>query len=1357
MMSQGGDGNSGWPCGGDWPSEECQPGQTLPGTDGGSDFGDSLLQELARHIARPALMRHHLVPGTQLGGADGQRFVLLQELGAGGMGQVMRAWDGQLQRVVALKFLQPREEWVDIALREARLIARLDHENIVRVFDVQEWRPPSGDARIPFLVMECLEGESLADLMRRERLGLRRTLALMRGIASGLAHAHAHHIVHRDLKPSNVFLTHRGTVKLIDFGLAHFTLTGSTFTPSLPTAGTPPYMAPEQWRGEPLDERTDVWGAGVMMYEMLTGELPYRRGAQRELREQILSPEPVPPLRERHPELPWELESLLSMTLAKEPAQRLISAAELQEELRELEEHLLPAPGVSRTMAPERRRVTLVACRVEGLAGLACDSEDSGELEAAFQRAFTEVIQQHGGFVTLCMGNEALACFGYPTAHEDDSERAVGAGLRMTSAITGALQPRRREPPRRAGPQVKVGIHTDVVVLGGALQGPGGGATHIQGQAPTLAAWLAREAGPGEVVLSQQARLLAQRAFESQPLGPRVYEGSRRLQVHRVLGPRQRVSRFDSRRTPGVRPTALVGRERELAALLSRWEALREGQGAFVLVHGEAGIGKSRLLQELCERVPTEQAVRLTLQCWSQFATSVFHPVIELAQRVWLTAERSPQENLAALETCLSHWKLPPVQRQLLASLLALPVAEAPLHERFTPERQMEEVLDALGTLLLRVASARPVLLLVEDLHWADPSTLKLLSAVMERARGARILGLLSARPGFRPPWKPSSHFHLLGLERLPPEASVRLVEAVARGRTLPEGRMEPLVSRTDGVPLFVEEMTRAVLEGGDAASIPATLQELLLARLDALPRSQKELAQWCAVVGRGFTQALLVSITGQGEAVLQRRLVGLVDAGLLRPHAEATGPGFQFRHALIQEAAYQSLPRVTRREHHRRIAHALREHFPDVAERRPELLAHHHTEAGERVPAIEAWKKAGQRAALRYANEEAVSHLNQALELLRCLPASAWRSQEELQLLMALGLPLVQLRGYASPEVERTYAPVRELILELGDALAGLELPYWGAFSYFFTQRKFREAHEVAELLVRLGGRHSIVGLQSLGYRMMATDFFNWGDLPLALEHIELALATSGDVEDLEEQRVLALKHWINPRAMALAFSSVLRSASDELDVARRHAREAVAWAGTLGHPHTSAAVLTYAAIGAQNRRDAKSALEWATRCVELSREHRFRLWLWWSSLLKAWAMSWLGQAEEGLVLMREALELYERSGFQTGIPHNYGMLAEILLLLGRTDEGLQAARKALAPENFERGERAWEADVHLIHGQLLLQAHREAEAREAFLQALHLARQQGARLYIRWARDRLGGPHDEPGAGPDAPPPSH
>ncbi len=980
--------------------------------DGESDFEDSFLREVATAAPRTKLRR--LFPGERLGGSDGRRFEIIDRLGEGTMGQVFRAHDAELQRVVALKFLFPSEELAGMGLREARAIARLDHENILRIFDVSEWRDGPGEPPVSFLVMECLQGESLAELLRRERkLELRRALKLMHGVAAGLAHAHEHHIVHRDLKPSNVFITRQGPVKLLDFGLAWLAPKGTaSVLQELPSAGTPSHMAPEQWRGEQVDERTDIWAAGVMLYELLTGERPYPDLRADALREKVLSPEPVPSLRERHPELPWELESLLAVALAKDPGKRLLSAQELREELRELEEHLRPGRGGQRSVAPQRRQVTLVSCRLAGLSALAeqWDSEDFGELEATFHRVASQVIQRHGGSITLCIGDEVLACFGYPVIKEGDSESAVRAGLELPKAVRQALRARPGSSPELA---VQVGIDTDLVMFDDIPPELRGRTPTIQGQAPRIAAWLGRQAGPDQVVLGPSTYSLVKRAFDTVPLGARAFDGRRTLEVHRVLRSRVVVIRFERTHAGEDRLSPLVGRERELRLLLDAWRRTREGQGGYVLVSGEAGIGKSRLMQELRERVLPEQPLLLTLQCWSQFSASALHPVIEALQRLWLRPELSPQENLRALELRLRERGLTPVQVGLLASLVSLPVAEDSPHLRLTPQRQKEEMMATLAALPMHQEFDRPVLVVVEDLHWADPSTLQLLGFLLEFVHRLRVLLVLSARPEFRPPWGQHPHFQLMALERLSAACTERLVKEVARGQRLPDTVVMQLVARTDGIPLFVEEMTRVILEGGAAAAIPLTLQELLLARLDALPRRQKQLAQLCAAVGRSFSQALLALLTGLTDTALRRDLAGLVAAGLLQPWDEDSEPGYQFRHALFQEAALQALPRGARRQYHQRIAQALEERTVKPAG----LLAYHYLAAHDEAKGLEYTRIAARAAKRQYANDEAIQHYHRALEVLSTaehLPR-AGVLEDTRQLTLELAQTLLQAGHYTA------------------------------------------------------------------------------------------------------------------------------------------------------------------------------------------------------------------------------------------------------------------------------------------------------------------------------------------------------
>jgi serine/threonine protein kinase/tetratricopeptide (TPR) repeat protein len=1334
--------------------------------EGSLEFEDPLLMRVAQ-VSVPFRIPG---PGERMGGLDGQRFEIVEQVGGGAMGVVFRARDAELQRVVALKFLLPREglieEPMSVMLRqEARAIAQLNHENIVRLHDVADWKGSPWEPRVPFLVMECLDGESLASLLRRERPSLRRALEIMSAVAAGLAHAHEHHVIHRDLKPGNVLVTKKGQVKILDFGLAYLAAAIFPESPNLPAAGTPAYMAPEQWRGEAQDERTDIWAAGLMLFELLTGEPPYLETSLSGLRAQVLSEAPVPSVRERRPELPVELDALLAAMLAKDPERRLSSAAEVRERLRRLEENLTLWRDEPRSLPPQRRPVTLVACWLADLAGLAehLDAEDFSELEGAFHQSCSEIVQRHGGTITMCVGDEVLACFGYPQAREEDAEKAARAGLHLATHLGISMQQKLPYLPRRKL-TVKVGIHTDTVVLDNLPPELQGQTPALQGEAPQIAQWLARQAEPDTVCLSRTPWKLVHGAFRTEPLGPRSFQGLaglKTLELHRLVRESRTTNRFN--RAHAQEPlTPLVGREAELRRLTGFWEQALEGRGAYVLIRGEAGIGKSRLIQELREHIPAQGALRLWCQCWAQFSTSAYHPIIELLQHLLrLDPEGAPQENLRKLEGRMRAAGMSEEHVRLVATFLLLPVAQESPHLRLTPERQKEKIFEALMAVLLHMTEQRPVFVVVEDLHWADPSTLELLCFLLARIEKVRLCVFLSARPDFQLTWPKHEWLHQLTLDRLPPRDTLELVRQSASGMQLPEETLDQLVAKTDGVPLFVEEMTRMLVEQPlpgagprEPNSIPPTLSGLLLARLDMLPRRQKALAQLCAVVGRGFSHAMLATLSGRSDEVLAQDLSGLLQVGLLQQVEDNSGRRYQFRHALIQDAAYQSLLRRTRREYHWRIAWALAAQFPELAETQPELIAHHYTEGGEIEPAIGFWAKAGLRASQRSANKEAISHLSQALRLLRSLPDAAQRTEQELQLLAALGLPLMQTQSVRSHEVEQTYERALQLFHQVEDALPRLQITTWGSYAYYFMRARFDVAHELAELLVSVGERKSSQELLSLGHRMMATDFFTWGQMPMALEHVEQALAYS-DV-DLEQHRDLAVKQWVNPRVAALAYSTVILSAMGRDEEAVKNAGEAIALAEKIGHAHTLALGLTYVALGCQLRQEPECALHWAGRGIAVSSEHRFRLWLGWSGFIRLWAMAELGSPEEALEQMRTQLGKWRNAGIRAGMPLFLGSLANIHMKLGQYTQGLSALSHALGWADA-LGERSFEVELHRIEGELLRALGHEPAATVSFMHARDVARRQGSAGFGRRVEQSLERQFREQGHGspPDWRPP--
>ncbi|AKJ02867.1 putative ATPase [Archangium gephyra] len=1285
-----------------------------------SESDDSFLREVLQVEPSSRLP----VPGQRLGGPEGRRFEILEPMGRGGMGQVFRARDETLRREVALKFLLPRPGFEELALAEARAVARLDHENIVRIFDVAEWSHTPGDARVPFLVMECLEGESLAGLLRRERPELRRALEILEAIAAGLAHAHARGIVHRDLKPGNVFLTREGTVKLLDFGLSHLAVE-PVRSKLQPAGGTPAYMAPEQWRGEPQDARTDIWAAGVVLYELLTGEPPFQGATMAELRERVTSLEPAPPVRVRHPEVPRRVAVLLTTALAKEPARRFSSALELRQEVRELRGRLFEAGRETRGAAaePQRRQVSLVSCQLAGLAegGASLDLEDLGELEAAFHEACVEVIERHGGTVALSMGGEVLACFGWTQGREDDSERAVRAALQLTGELRDTLGRGLPHLPL-SGLFVRGGVHTEWMAVG----------PRLQGEAPKVAAWLARRAGPGEVVVSDTTWKLVRGAFQSEPLGSHAFEGlSGRvsLETHRVRCEREGASRFERAHVAG-RLSPLVGRERELEGLLGLWEQAQRGHGAFVLVSGEAGIGKSRLIEALCERV-AESSSLIRVQCWSRFTTHALHPVLEMLQlAVGIRPEEPPALRLEKLKARLGALGLSEEDRALLGLLLGLPVPEGSPVLQLSPERRKEKTFESLAHMLMSCPCEDPPrLLVIEDLHWADSSLLEFLSFLLERVGKASFLVVLSARPEFQPDWPRSEGVHRLMLERLPAGRAAALVREVARERELPEETVQTLVRKTDGIPLFIEEMTRMVLEGGAAASIPLTLHELLLARLDLLPSRQKALAQLGAVVGRVFCARMLALLSERDEITVRRDIAGLMEAGLLIERERDVEPGldYQFRHALFQKAAYQSLSRSTRRRHHRRLVPALETHFSGLVEARPEVLAHHLTEAGEHVRAIGYWARAGRLALERQDSPEALGHLTRALELLPVLTEDARRLQRELEIRMGLGLSMLQVHGYDAPETERMFARVWELFSLVGEALPQLDLPLWALFAYYRGRSEYHRAKELAERLVDLGQRHGQWALRSLGDVMSAVILFAWGRPWEAAR--ELARVLGRPEPSLEEHRALALRYGSDPWMMALAESTIVHAVLGRMEESRRRAREALELAGRIGHPYTLGSAQIYVAMGRLLRREPQGALPLVDRALTFASERRFVIWSTWATLVRGGALAGLGRPREGLALAQGVLEAWRGRGIHNGIPSCLSVVAQTRLALGQVQEALAAIDEALV-RSAETGEIGGDTWLHLVRGECLRQAGREEEAGSCFVRALAVARAQGAGL---------------------------
>jgi class 3 adenylate cyclase/tetratricopeptide (TPR) repeat protein len=781
----------------------------------------------------------------------------------------------------------------------------------------------------------------------------------------------------------------------------------------------------------------------------------------------------------------------------------------------------------------ERRQLTVMFCDLVGSTALPeqLDPEELREVVRAYQEVCAEAVDSHDGYIAQYLGDGLLVYFSYPQAHEDDAQRAVRAGLGIVGAIheLPLLNTRLQQTL-----QVRIGIHTGLVVRGEMGGGKKRDPMAIVGETPNIASRLQGLAKPNTVVISSATYRLVEGLFECHDLGMHALKGiSSPMKVYQVICESGVWSRFEVSATKGLTP--LVGREQEVGLLLERWEQVKEGRGQVVLLSGEAGIGKSRLVQVLKEYVAGEAHARIESRCSPYYQNSAFYPVIDHLQQLLFKKEDSPEEKLGKLKRALvGAQHAVPLQEAvpLFASLLSLPLPDRYPPLNLTPQRQKQKTMEALLAWLMKEAEKQPVLRIVEDLHWVDPSTLEYLSLLVEQVPTARIFTLLTFRPDFSPPWTGRAHLTQITLNRLNRTQVEVMVERVTGGKAIPAEVLQQLVARTDGVPLFVEELTKMVLESGllteqegyyeltgplPPLAIPTTLQDSLMARLDRLG-TVKEVAQLGATLGREFTYELLHAVSPLDEATLQRELDKLVEAELIYQRGLPPQTRYFFKHALIQEAAYQSLLKSKRQQYHQKIAQILEERFTETAETQPELLAHHYTEAGFVGQAIPYWQKAGQIARQHSANVEAISHLTKGLGLLKTLEDTHERNQQELDLQTTLGPALMSTKGYASTEVEKIYTRALEICQQIGKT-PQLFPVLRGLWEFYEVQGKLPTAHVLGEQLLSLAQSLQDPPLLLVAHDVLADTLLWLGEFASARAHSEQGIA----LYNLQQHRTLA------------------------------------------------------------------------------------------------------------------------------------------------------------------------------------------------------------------------------------------
>jgi class 3 adenylate cyclase len=828
----------------------------------------------------------------------------------------------------------------------------------------------------------------------------------------------------------------------------------------------------------------------------------------------------------------------------------------------------------------ERRQLTVMFCDLVGSTALSVqlDPEDLREIIAAYHRAIAAIVAESGGFVARYMGDGVLVYFGYPQAHEDEAQRAVRAGLSAIEAVS-------RLDVGSAKLQARVGIATGLVVVGDLIGEGSAQEQSVVGETPNLAARLQAVAEPGTVVIAAGTHRLVGNLFEYRELGAVEVKGfAAPVPAWQVLRPSTIASRFEALHGSALAP--LIGRDEEIDLLLRRWARAKAGDGQVVLISGEPGIGKSRITAELEQRVRVEPHLRLRYFCSPYYQDSALFPFIEqLGRASQLASDDPPAVKWHKLEDLLARAAPPDDDVAFLADLLSLPVSERHPLPNLSPQRKKARTLEALIRQVEGLSRRLPIVAVFEDAHWVDPTSRELLDLAVEQVRSLPVLLVVTFRPEFQPPWIGQPQVTMLALNRLDRRDRTALVEQVAGSKPLPIEVVSQIADRTDGVPLFVEELTKSVLESGILGeeldryvldrtlppfAIPTTLQDSLMARLDRLA-SVRLVAQIGAAIGREFSYALLRAVARLPEGELEAALARLVASELVFQRGATPAAVYTFKHALVQDAAHNSLLRSSRRQLHAQIAEALETHFPELMDIQPELFAQHYAEAGLVHKSVAYWRRAGQKSAARSAMAEAAAQLQKGLDQLELLPDTPERQRQELEFCSSLGAALRFVKGQASPEMGHAFARARELWEQLGSPSQFLHIPY-GQSRHHAFRGESDLAQRLDEDLLQLSRQRNDAAGMVLGHDCSGRDLLLAGSFASSRSHFEQVLALYDPIShgSLVNQ-IGSYPHLISQGYLAIALFCL-----GFPDRALAQSNAAVAEARRLAHPPTLTVTLS-------------------------------------------------------------------------------------------------------------------------------------------------------------------------------------
>ncbi len=1263
-------------------------------------------------------------------------YELIRRLGTGGFGTVYEARQLSTGQRVAIKVLHPGGDALQAQdegarerfRREMQLCGGLSHPNIVRLIDSGET-----DAGLLYAVFEFVPGTTLREVLEREgRLDVFEAIHLMAQVLDALSSAHALGIVHRDLKPENVMISRTGVRRnalVLDFGLGGLLRrddeSADDETEGGGFVGTPAYAAPEQIHGEPPSTRSDLYAWGLLFIECLTGEPAMGRGSPAEIMHRQLDASAVP-IPEAVRGLP--LGRLLQVVTAKRVVERDATAEGLLHALDRLDRQVpvspsepvaIPGDGVS----GERRQVTIVSCRLTVEPALvAPDLEEVDHLLHAQHATISEIAAQHGGRLASAIADRVVLLFGYTQASEDSARRAVRAALDVVASVARTNQ---RGVEHRIPLDVRVGIHTGLVV---AREHRQSAALDLVGVTPQTAAAIEARAPSGAILLSAATRALLREGFAVEPAGPlRTSESDAPIELFRVDG-----ASSDSVVPRGRVQTPLVGRRREVEALTEAWRKAGEGSPGTVLLLGEAGVGKSRLLQELRRAVPAE--AWLACRCTPENRTSPLRPFVDL-----LGAVREPLGDLLARNGLEVATVLP-----LFEALLGRAATDS-RDETMTPERQKELTLEALVRLLLKMSEGAPVVLAIEDLHWADATTVELVTRIVHevnaaagRASGPRLLAVMTGRPEFSPGWSPVPG-SLLVLPRFAAEEVREMIAACATaGSTPSEELLARIVERCDGIPLFVEEVTRLVVDaaatgaenatanGAEARSgsvVPGTLRDLLTARLDTVRDAARETAQLAAVLGREFRYEVLRAVSSRAELELREELSDLAAAGLVFRQHRAQSESWFFKHALLRDAAYESIVRPARRRLHQRVVRTLRERFPDFARRRPDALALHHEGAGEVELAIESWQLAADAALRKAAFVESQQQAEHAIGLLEQVEEVKRRDRLRLDLLTTLGTAQFNLLGLSAAPVEETFRQAEEIAERIDSEISLMVLN--GMWSVQFAR----------------GNRDGISRLLPFMHRLAESE-----DPMSALTGntgVGIHAFWNGEFEKGRSFAARARGYYGHPEVRSfvknLGWDGTMYCYSVEFlclwhlgfpDEARALCQEMMEKVAVERNPTAIAPALGFEAMLLRDLGDHEAAIRSADRLIAMATEQKLYLWMAIGFLCRASGMIGGGDGPGALMMLQQGLMILKTIGTMLSYAYYQVDLAQAQILVGdlagaeaAIAEGLQLCETTFA--------RFFEPELHRLRGIVLVRQGDLAGAKASVLRAIARARELGARSY--------------------------